>query len=69
MRSVMFQILEPQPLAAVRIWRWRILDEREKPVATSADLKSEEECHSAIEVVKATAADSGPTRIVPAPYP
>lgn len=69
MRSVSFLILLPQPGAAVKKWRWQILDEQEKPVATSPELESEEECHAAIAVVKTTAADSGPTRSKLAQYP
>lgn len=48
-------------MAAHKVWRWRIL-EGETELAKSHEMSSRKACEEAINLVKTTAANSGPAR-------
>jgi uncharacterized protein YegP (UPF0339 family) len=58
-RSAKFEV-ERHPEKPER-WRWRIVDEAGKALATSPDMESEKACNDVIEVVRSSLAKSTTT--------
>jgi hypothetical protein len=48
------KVHRPQPLADPKLWRWELVDEADRVLASSPDLDSEAQCENAVRRVEAS---------------
>jgi uncharacterized protein YegP (UPF0339 family) len=69
--AVRLKVYEPEPLAAVRQWRWELVGRDDKVLAASPKLASRADCENAMNQIRSAfeRGEVGPPVMVPAKRP